>query len=387
MTQRTIAFGRPMIGEEERRAVLAVLNGSVLTHGPVVREFESAFAAFTGAPRAVALASCTAALHLAWFHRGIGPGDEVLVPAVTHTATAHAVEYCGATPVFVDAEPETGNLDLTQAEGLITPRTRGISVVHYLGLPVDMGRVRALAERHGLFVVEDCALSLGAAYRDVHTGLWGDVGCFSFYPVKHITTAEGGMLITRDQAIADGIARERAFGIDRNVPEERKVPGLYEVEELGFNYRLNELGAALGVEQMRRLPDFLARRKENYEVLTAALRELEDVSLLSGGGGDFQSSYYCHSAILAPALAARRVDIMRELTRRGVQTSIYYPHPVPLMPFYRERYGGTESDFPVASRLCNSSIALPVGPHLDPDDMAFIAQSLEGAIQEVTQHA
>lgn len=154
---RNIPFGRPMISEEERRAVLKVLSGPILTHGPHVHEFEQVFARFTKAPFAVATSSCTAALHLAYLHLGIGPGDEVIVPTQSHVATAHAVEYCGAKPVFIDSETRTGNIDIDAIEGAVTERTRALSVVHYLGLPVDMDRVMAIAGRHKLFVVEDCA--------------------------------------------------------------------------------------------------------------------------------------------------------------------------------------------------------------------------------------
>jgi len=179
-----------MIGEEERRAVAEVLSGPILVHGPRATEFETAFAAYTEAPHAVSVSSCTAALHLSYFYLGIGAGDEVIVPAQTHTATAHAVELCGATPVFVDSEPETGNIDTEQVEQKITGRTKAISVVHYLGMPVNMARISDTAGRRGLFVVEDCALAIGTYFKGIHAGLHGDVGCFSFYPVKHMTTAE-----------------------------------------------------------------------------------------------------------------------------------------------------------------------------------------------------
>src|SRR4051794_22765026 len=202
---QTIPFGRPMIGDEERDAVSGVLGGTTLTHGPRVKEFESAFAAFTGAPNAVAAATCMAALHLSYLAIDLQPGDEVLVPAQTHVATAHAVEACGGRPVFVDADPRTGNLDLDDLEAKLTDRPRAIGLVHYLGLPVDMRRVMELARANDLYVVEDCAVALGAHVDGTHVGLLGDVGCFSFYPVKHITTGEGGMVITRRAELADRI--------------------------------------------------------------------------------------------------------------------------------------------------------------------------------------
>jgi dTDP-4-amino-4,6-dideoxygalactose transaminase len=186
---RNIPFGRPTIGEEERAAVLDVLSGPILVHGPRANAFEDAFAAWTGAPHAVTVSSCTAAMHLVYFALGYGPGDEVIVPAQTHAATAHAVELTGARAVFVDAERQTGNIDIAAIEAAITPRTRAIAVVQCLGIPVDMTAVKAIAERHGLFVLEDCALAFGTRIDGVHAGLFGDVGCFSFYPVKHMKAA------------------------------------------------------------------------------------------------------------------------------------------------------------------------------------------------------
>lgn len=383
MALREIPFGKPIIGDEEKAAVARVLEGTTLTHGPLVKRFEAGFAALTGAPHAIAVSSATAALHLAYFHLGIGPGDEVIVPAQTHVATAHSVEYLGAKPVFVDAERETGNIDIAGIEAAITPNTRAISVVHYLGMPVDMHRVMAITEKRGLFVVEDCALAIGTYLDGVHAGLFGDLGAYSFYPVKHITTAEGGMAITRRDDVAEGVSKERAFGIDRDIVAERPIPGQYDVQGLGFNYRLNELGAALGVEQLKRVPAFLAARAANYDALQEALQEIPEVETLASSHEGFVSSHYCHLAILTPALAAKRYEIMASMKRAGVGTSIYYPHPVPLMTYYREKYGYRDGEFPNASRISDEGIALPVGPHLAPDDMRYVADALRTAITEV----
>jgi perosamine synthetase len=374
-----IAFGRPIFGEEENRAVLAVMASGTLVHGPKLKEFEEAFGRFTGSPHCVAVANCTAALHLAYFHLGIKPGDEVIVPAQTHTATAHAVELAGGKPVFVDAEALTGNIDIGKIESAIGPRTRALSVVHYLGMPVEMDRIMAIARKHKLFVVEDCALATGTYYNGVHAGLHGDVGCFSFYPAKHMTTSEGGMLITRHADIAAGISRERAFGMDRHVGE-RKIPGVYDVQGLGFNYRMSEINAALGVEQLKRLPGFLAKRAENHAALTRALSGLKRVSLLLSERAGSVHSHYCHTVILDDALAAKRTEIIKFLNESGIGTSIYYPHPVPYMTFYRQKYGYKEGDFPVAARISDNSIALPVGPHIGLKEMERIAETFGKAI-------
>jgi dTDP-4-amino-4,6-dideoxygalactose transaminase len=371
-----------MIGAEERAAVAAVLDGPILVHGPRATDFEQAFAELTGAPNAVCVSSCTAGMHLVYFTLGYGPGDEVIVPAQTHIATAHAVELTGARPVFVDAEGDTGNIDISRIEAAITKRTRAIAVVHYLGVPVDMARVVAIAREHGLFVMEDCALSAGAIVDGVHTGLHGDAGAFSFYPVKHITTAEGGMLILRDAELAAKLRLRRAFGVDRSHGE-RKIPGHYDAVALGFNYRMSELHAAIGIEQVKKLPQFLARRAENFAVLAEHLGDMEGVTVLPAPRGRITASHYCLAAVLNRELAAKRAQIMQALTARGIGSSIYYPQPVPRMTYYRDKYGYEAGKYPHAERLSDCSIALPVGPHLSPLDMGQIAKELRGVLREV----
>jgi len=375
-----IPFGKPVLGADERTAVLEVLDSGMLVHGKRIHEFEDVFKAFTGAPFGVGVASCTAALHLAYFHLGIGEGDEVIVPAQTHTATAHAVELAGATPVFVDAEPATGNIDISLIEAAITDRTKAISVVHYLGMPVDMHRVCEIAKKYDLRVIEDCALSLGAKLDGVHTGLFGDVGCFSFYPVKHMTTAEGGMLITRDATIASAIERKRAFGVDRHVGE-RTFPGQYDVTCLGYNYRMSELHAGLGIHQVKRLPEFLARRSENYLRLSSLLDEIEGIRLLQSSHDGFESSYYCHLIQLEESLADKRTELILALKELGVGTSIYYPAPVPHMTYYREKYGFCDDQFPVAASISYRGVALPVGPHVSVEEIDFIGATVKECIE------
>ena len=378
---RNIPFGKPIIGKEEKDAIARVLEGTTFVHGPLAHEFEHDFAAYTKAPHAVSVSSCTAGLHLAYFYLGLKEGDEVIVPAQTHVATAHAVEFCGAKPIFVDAERNTGNIDIDQIEDAITPRTKAISIVHFLGMPVDMDKINAIAKKYHLFVVEDCALAIGTYYNGIHAGLHGDLGCYSFYPVKHFTTAEGGMLIAKDEKIAAKITRQRAFGVDRTAGE-RSVPGIYDVNMLGFNYRMSEIHAAIGIEQLKKVSGFLTKRKENYECLSKELREIKEVSIFQSSHGDYQSSYYCHSIILDEKLVSKRFEIVDHLNKNGVGTSVYYPRPVPHFTYYKEKYGYKEKSFPVASRISYGSIALPVGPHLDTEDMKYISQILKEAISK-----
>jgi perosamine synthetase len=371
---REIPFGRPWFSDRERDAVQRVLSGHILTHGPEGKAFEQEFGAFVGAgAHCLSVSSCMAALHLAYLHFGIGPGDEVIVPAQTHAATAHAVEWVGAQPVFVDCDPSTANLTADRIAAAITPRTRAISVVHFAGVACDMVPIVALANTHKLVVVEDCAIALGARRAGTHVGLFGDAGCFSFYPVKHITTGEGGMLITRRRDVAEGVGKLRAFGVDRTHTE-RSVPGIYDVPTLGLNYRMSEMQAALGRAQIARIDENLQRRRANFTALKDGLEPLRDVRVLDADERDSTNSHYCLVAVLGGELKDRRTEVVARLNEGGVGTSVYYPQPVPRMTYYKSKYGYDASRFENAATVSDRSIALPVGPHLDPADMRYIGE-------------
>jgi len=380
MSESPIPFGKPMIDAAEIEAMTRVMSGTQLVHGPVTKAFEEAFAARIGAKRAVSVSSCTAGLHLSLFAQGIGPGDEVMVPAMTHVATAHAVEFCGARPVFVDVEPDTGNIDAGALEKAAGPRTKAIMPVHYLGLPCDMDRINAVAERAGAVVVEDCALAVDATYDGRKAGTLGTTGCFSFYPVKHMTTLEGGMVTTNDDALADAIAKRKAFGYDRTLGE-RKVPGLYDVDVLGYNYRMNEGQSAVGLAQLAKLDRFQAARARNYATLKAALAGIEEVTIFEACKDKAVSSHYCLNAVLPRDGRFDRNAMIAELNAEGIGTSIHYPRPVPLMRYYTERYGYRAGQFPVAEWLAAQTISLPVGPHLAENDPARIAQALKKIVR------
>ena len=385
MTQyRSIPFGRPWITEAERSAVMEVLHGHILTHGPQCKAFETEFAAFVGdGAHCVTVSSGMAALHLAYFHFGIGVGDEVIVPAQTHVATVHAVELVGAKPVFVDCDGATGNLTAEGIAAAISPRTKAISVVHFNGIPCSMAEIMAVAEAHGLKVVEDCALAVGARYQGRHVGLWGDAGCFSFYPVKHITTGEGGMFITPHQEVAQSVAKLRAFGVDRSHTE-RTVPGMYDVPALGLNYRMSEMQAALGRVQLGRVQEILARRRVNFDRLKQGLLGIPGLTVLDSQLPEAQNSHYCLSLVLDRADREQRDAVVDRLNAAGVGTSIYYPHPVPRLAYYRGKYGYDVSRFPQAVRISDQSIALPVGPHLSEADIEYIIESSQSALRGTT---
>jgi perosamine synthetase len=371
---RTIPFARPWITDGDRAAVLRVLEGHILTHGPECKAFEEEFAGFMGGGHAVTVSSCMAALHLACLHFGFGPGDEVIVPSETHVATAHAVEWVGATPIFVDPEPATGNLTADRVAAAVTPRTRGVIVVHFDGIPCDMPAIVEAARGLRLRVIEDCALAVGGRWGGTHVGLFGDAGCFSFYPVKHITTAEGGMFVSRHADVVAAVAKLRAFGVDRT-HSERATPGMYEVPSLGLNYRMSEIQAALGRAQLTRIGDNLARRRANFVALAATCRRPGLVDVLDAADPVCTSSHYCLTVVLRGWLAPRRNEVAAALNAAGVGTSVYYPQPVPRMKYYREKYGYDAARYPSAEAISDCSIALPVGPHLAEDDVRYVGET------------
>jgi dTDP-4-amino-4,6-dideoxygalactose transaminase len=301
---------------------------------------------------------------------------------MTHIATAHAVEWVGARPVFVDADPRTGNVTPAGIEAALTPQTKAISVVHFQGIPCDMPLIMQLAERHGLRVIEDCALAVGGRIAGRHTGLFGDVGCFSLYPVKHFTAGEGGMLVSRRAELAAAVARLRAFGVDRR-HDERTIPGMYDVPQLGLNYRMSELQAALARSQLSRIDEMLALRRRNFQLLRDGLSTLPNVYVLDTTDPHAENAHYALSLILAGPLAAHRNDCIRRLQQAGVGTSVYYPQPVPRMSWYARKYGYDARRYPVATQIADESIALPVGPHVSPDDVEYILDQVRNTLSEL----
>ena len=379
--QRSIPFGRPWIDHAERDAVADVLNGPILTHGPRCAAFEAAFADFIGGGCCcVAVSSCMAALHLSYLDLGIGPGDEVIVPAMTHVATAHAVELVGATPVFADCRTADGNVDADVIEGLITERTKAVSTVHFQGIPCDMPAIQLIADKYDLAIVEDCALAVGARHQSTgrHVGTFGGTGCFSFYPIKHIAIGEGGMLVTTDEALADRVRKKQGFGIDRDHTQ-RATPGQYDVTMLGLNYRMTEMQAAMGEVQVGKLEENLRRRAANFACLKEAVSTIKGVSVLDGPG----NSHYALSLLLPDHLACERASIIANLKASGVGTSIYYPQPLPMMSYYADKYQAGRELWPNASRIADQSITLPVGPHLQQDDVDYIAVRVVEALSRI----
>ncbi len=381
-----VPITRPCFDDDDRAAIVGPLATGWVVQGPNVAEFERRFAEYTGAGHAVASTSCTTGLHLALAALGIGPGDEVIVPAFTWVASANVVLYCGATPVLCDVDADTFNVDLADLEARITPRTKALLPVHLFGLPVDMGPLLELARRHGLAVVEDAACGTGARWQGTHVGHIGDFGAFSFHPRKAITTGEGGMVLTNDAEGARLLRTLRDHGASKSdlARHEGKAAFLLsEFNVMGFNYRMTDIQGALGVTQMAKLEWIQARRTalaHRYDALLADLDWLRVPGVPDGDTHGYQS-YVCVYRPEAPTMAnvdslfERRCALMMRLESEGVSTR-QGTHAVHGLGLYRERFGLRPEDYPQAWIAERVSLALPLFPTMTEAEQDRVVELL-----------
>jgi UDP-4-amino-4,6-dideoxy-N-acetyl-beta-L-altrosamine transaminase len=374
--QHVLPYGHQTIVEEDCRAVLDTLCSNWLTTGPKVREFEQAFARFTGASEAVAVNSGTAALHTAMHVLGIGPGDEVIVPALTFIASANCVVYQGATPIFADVEPDTLLIDPADVAAKVTPRTRAIVAVDYAGQPCDYDALRATAQRYGLELVADACHALGASYKDRPAGTLADINIFSLHPVKAMTTAEGGMVTTDGFEIAHRMRCFRNHGVASNhFQREQQGSWLYDMEDLGYNYRLSDLQCALGLSQLKRLAGWIERRRaiaDRYNNAFASLPGVKPLALHSGR----QHAYHLYVIRLNEAcLRVDRSRIFAALRAEGIGVNVHYL-PVHLHTFYRERFGSRPGLCPRAEAAYEQILSLPIFPGMSDEDATDVTEAL-----------
>ena len=365
---KSIPFGKPNINNLEIDAITKVMESGILVHGDYTKKFEEAFAERIGTKNAIAVSSCTAGLHLSLFVNNINNGDKVAVPAMTHVSTAHVVELQGATPIFIDVDPDTGNMNPSLLKKALNENTiKAIMPVHYLGLPCEMEEINNLSKINNAIVIEDCALSLDGKYNGKQTGSLGECGCFSFYPVKHMTSIEGGMVTTDNDNLSRKIKKARAFGYNKELGE-RTRPGIYDVDKLGFNYRMNEVEAAVGLNQIKKLDNSLKKRKQNYKIIKSYLSKFDDLFYFPDNFGASESSYYCMNIILNKKIENLRNLLQDYLKEKKIGTSIHYPSAVPLFTYYKKKYGYKSGDFPVAENIGFNTLSLPLAQHVSEED-------------------
>jgi UDP-4-amino-4,6-dideoxy-N-acetyl-beta-L-altrosamine transaminase len=397
-----ILYGRQWIDEEDINAVIDVLKGDWITQGPKIDEFEKALANYCGAKYAVAVNSGTAALHLACLAAGIKEGDEVITTPITFVASANCVVYCGGIPVFADINKDTYNIDPSEIRKKITSKTKAVIPVDFAGLPCDMEAIRKIADEHDLIIIEDACHALGAEWKDSN-GRWhktgscsySDMTVFSFHPVKHITTGEGGAVLTNNAELYEKLLSLREHGIIRN-PEKFINKDLafslnpeslilnpnswyYEIHELGFNYRITDIQCALGLSQLKKLDMFLAKRRSIASAYSQAFKDIELVTT-PAEPEDKKPAYHIYVLqIDFERLGKTRADVMNKLRASGIGTQVHYI-PIHLQPYYRNNFGYRKGDYPAAEEYYDKALSIPIYPKMNDAEIKRVINSVKGCL-------
>lgn len=375
-----LPYGRQAVDEADIQAVVDVLRSDWLTTGPRVAEFEEAFAAFVNAKFAVSFSSGTAALHGAAFAAGLREGDEAITSPMSFAATANCVLYTGARPVFADVCSDTLNIDSDQVRAAITPRTRALLPVDYAGHPADLDAIAELADEHGLTFIEDACHALGARHRDRRVGGISHMTVFSFHPVKHLTTGEGGMVTTDRPEFAEKLRSFRNHGISSDA-RQRQASGqwFYEMVSLGFNYRLTDISCALGLSQMTKLEQNLSRRSEIAAIYSKAFRDIPGLILPSVRDGMEPAWHLYPVRVDLTHLRVNRAEIFRALRAENIGVNVHYI-PIHLHPYYRERFGYVGGEYPISETAYESLISLPMFHGMSDQDTADVIEAVSKTI-------
>lgn len=372
MRDEFLIFGKPDLGPEEIAEVVESLERGWIGTGPKVRRFEEMLEEYLGVPHARCVSSCTAALHLGLLCLGVGPGDEVLVPSMTFVASANAVEHIGATPVLVDSEPGTGMIDLEQAEAKIGPKTKAIMPVHLAGRPLDLDRLDAFRDRHGLVVIEDAAHAIGAEWKGRKIGSTGNLAAFSFYATKNVTTGEGGALTTDDPRIAARVEQLALHGLSLGAWQRFSDSGYrhYDATEAGFKFNMTDLNAALGLHQLPKLDAGISYRAEIWNRYDELLRDLP-LETPVPATDEMLHARHLYQILVGPDAGVSRDELLSLMTQSKIGVGVHY-RAVHLHPYYRDRYDLDPAAFPVATDISNRTVSLPLGTnvtHADQDDV------------------
>lgn len=370
-SKSNVPFFAPWITREDKKAVMDALNSSLLTDGPKLRQFESAFAKFTGARYAVGVSNATSALHLSIKALGIGKGDEVIVPDMTFVATANAVVLSGAVPVFADVEKETMNISIDSIKKKINSKTKAVIPVHFAGKVCDIVTISEIARKNNLVVIEDCAHAIGARYGEKHVGNFGSTGCFSFYPTKNITTIEGGMVITNSKKTAVYVMSARNHGLTKTLVQRYASgkPWDYDVIESGYNYRLDEIRSALGLSQLKRIKKLNTLRKKAFEYYNNRLKHVKGlVTPYSSASNDH--AYHLYIMRVEKDNNVSRDELFTQLLKYGIKTTVHYK---PLHEFTAfNKFKNNDDDMKNSKQLYKEIISLPFYPNMPKKQQDFV---------------
>lgn len=366
----------PWINDEDKKNVLKSLGQRWLTNGPILKKFENNFGRYIGAKYSTGVGSATQALHLSMRALGVGPGDEVIVPTFTFAATANSVLYCGAKPVLTDVDYDTFNISPKQIEKNITKKTRAIIPVHYGGQSCDMNEIQRIAKKHGLKVIEDCAHALGSTYENKKCGSIGLAGCFSFYPTKIITTGEGGMISTSNKSIFNKVNNLRSQGMSIQAKErERNAAWKYDITDLGYNYRLDEIRASLGLSQFNRISKINQNRIKVAHKYNKLIKKIKGLSIPEKRS-DRNHIYHLYTIKIEKEYAMTRDQLFEKLAKKGVGTSVQY-FPLHLMTLYQKTYKNKKHKFPVANELKDKVLCLPIYPQMTDKEIQYVVSNLK----------
>lgn len=372
-----IEFFKHNIEQDDIKRATDVLNSIFLTTGQVVSEFENSFASYLNAQHAVGVTSCTAALHLSLLAYGIGRGDEVITTPMSFCATSNSILHAGATLVFVDVEKETGNINAELIEAVITKTTKAIMPVHLYGQMCDMKKIRTIADKYGLIVIEDAAHAIEAERDGVRVGELSETACFSFYATKNITSGEGGAVTTSSSEKADIIRMLRLHGIDKSaIDRYTKVYQHWDMPVLGWKYNMDNIHAALLIGQLKKIDGLWKRRDEIWRTYEDKLTGIRDLSILKTIG----NSRHARHLFTILVQEDKRDSILHELQNRGIGVAVNY-RPIHLLKYYRETFGYKEGDFPVAEDIGNRTISLPLYPRLDNAEVSYVIESLKKVLK------
>ena len=372
-----LVFGSPLIGEEEKKEILDCLETGWLGTGPKVARFEQDFRAYKQAGFAVAMNSCTAALHLSILAANIGPGDEVITTPLTFCASVNAIIHAGGQPVLADVDPSTFNIDPVRVEAQITKRTKAILPVHFAGRPCDMDGLGMLARKHGLLLIEDCAHAIETTYKGKHVGTFGEFGCFSFYVTKNVATGEGGMVLTPREDAANRLKILALHGMSKDAWKRFTDEGYkhYQVVECGFKYNMMDIQAALGIHQLRRVEANWRRRQEIWQIYQRAFQDLP-LTLPAPPEEGTRHAYHLYTVLVdSERTGVSRDAFMGALTAENVGVGVHY-RSIPVQPYYAERFGWKPEDYPNSVSIGEQTVSLPLSAKLTDEDVHDVIQAV-----------